>query len=131
MIDKKIKKVFEENSWFIATGDEELNVVPVGFKMITDDESFAVGAVFLDTTLKNIEKNNKIAIGVLSANAPEAYQIKGSAKIVNDGDVFDSLSNIAQEASNGQLSIKCAIIVKTDKLVINSPNEDNNKEIYL
>ncbi len=45
MIAENVKKVFEENPWFLATCGEEPNVVPVGFKCITEDGKFAVGAV--------------------------------------------------------------------------------------
>ena len=52
MIAENVKKVFEENTWFLATCGEEPNVVPVGFKCITEDGKFAVGAVLLETTLE-------------------------------------------------------------------------------
>jgi hypothetical protein len=51
-----VKKVFEENPWFLATCGDEPNVVPVGFKNITEDGKFAIGAVLLDTTLENLKK---------------------------------------------------------------------------
>ena len=35
-----VKKVFEDNPWFIATFDDEPNVVPVGFKKVGDDGKF-------------------------------------------------------------------------------------------
>ena len=67
MIAENVKKVFEENPWFLATCGEEPNVVPVGFKCITEDGKFAVGAVLLETTLENLKANGKIAIAVCSA----------------------------------------------------------------
>ena len=62
MISADVKKVFEENPWFLATCGDEPNGVPVGVKCITEDGKFAVGAVLLDTTLENLKKNPKIAI---------------------------------------------------------------------
>ena len=59
MISADVKKVFEENPWFLATCGDEPNVVPVGFKNITEDGKFAIGAVLLDTTLENLKKNPK------------------------------------------------------------------------
>ena len=82
-----VKKVFEENPWFLATFDEEPNVVPVGFKCIGEDGKFYVGAVLLDTTLKNIEKNGKIAIAAVSG--AESYQVKGKAELLTEGPMFD------------------------------------------
>lgn len=131
MIDKRIVEVFEKNNWFIATSSDTVNVVPVGFKTVSEDGYFAVGAVFLDNTLKNLEKNNQVAIAVLDNSSVEAYQVKGEAKVVKEGEIFDKLSEIAKETTNGQMTIKCAIIVKANKLLVASPNQDNNKEIEL
>ena len=88
MIAENVKKVFEENPWFLATCGEEPNVVPVGFKCITADGKFAVGAVLLETTLENLKANGKIAIAVCSA-AAESYQVKGKAELVTEGPVFE------------------------------------------
>ena len=43
-------------------------MVPVGFKNITEDGKFAIGAVLLDTTLENLKRNPKIAIAVYVEN---------------------------------------------------------------
>ena len=48
-MDANVKKVFEESPWFLATCGDEPHVVPVGFKTITEDGKFAVGAVLLET----------------------------------------------------------------------------------
>ena len=44
-MDANVKKVFEESPWFLATCGDEPHVVPVGFKTITEDGKFAIGAV--------------------------------------------------------------------------------------
>ena len=85
MISADVKKVFEENPWFLATCGDEPNVVPVGFKNITEDGKFAIGAVLLDTTLENLKKNPKIAIAAANPTTTEAYQVKGTAEFVTEG----------------------------------------------
>ena len=77
MIPENVKKVFEENLWFFSTYGDELNVVPVGFKCVTDDGKFAVGAILLKTTLENIKCNGQIAVAASNPLTAEAYQVTG------------------------------------------------------
>jgi len=130
MIPENVKKVFEENTWFIATCGDELNVVPVGFKCITEDGNFAVGAVLLETTLNNVRANGKVAIAACGAGA-ESYQVKGTACLVTEGPVFDFFAKLAEDTFKGAMSAKCALIVKPEKLIVASPNGQNKQELPL
>lgn len=131
MIAENVRKVFEENIWFLATCGEEPNVVPVGFKCITDDGKFAVGAVLLETTLENIRQNGKIAIGVSNPLTAEAYQVKGTAELVTEGPVYEHYVKLADDTFKGACALKCAIIVTPQKLIVASPNGDNKKALPL
>lgn len=124
-----VKKVFEENPWFLATFDEEPNVVPVGFKCIGEDGKFYVGAVLLDTTLKNLEKNGRIAIAAVSG--AESYQVKGKAELLTEGPMFDYFEKLTVDTFKGTLHAKCAVAVTPEKLIVASPNADNRKELDL
>lgn len=124
-----VKKVFAENPWFLATFDDEPNVVPVGFKCVGEDGKFYIGAVLLDTTLKNIEKNGKIAIA--AAAGAESYQLKGKAEFVTEGEIFDYFEKLTVDTFGGALHAKCAVAVTPEKLIVASPNGDNRKELAL
>lgn len=130
MIPENVKKVFEENPWFIATCGDEPNVVPVGFKRINEDGMFTVGAVLLETTLNNIRANGKVAIAACGAGA-ESYQVKGTACLVTEGPDFDFFAKLAQDTFKGALSARCAVIVKPEKLIVASPNGQNKQELPL
>ena len=130
MIAENVKKVFDENTWFIATCGDELNVVPVGFKCITEDGKFAVGAVLLETTLANIKANGKIAIAACSA-AAESYQVKGTAELVTEGPVFDFFKKLADDTFKGAMPAKCAVVVTPEKLIVTSPTGQNKQELPL
>ncbi|MBQ9044433.1 MAG: pyridoxamine 5'-phosphate oxidase family protein [Oscillospiraceae bacterium] len=127
MLDN-VKKVFEENVWYIATFNEEPNVVPVGFKTVGDDGKFYIAAVLLDTTIQNIQKNGKIAIAAASA-AAESYQVKGTAEFVTEGPVYEAFVKLAEDTFKGALPCKCAIAVTPEKVIVASPNGDNRKEL--
>lgn len=129
MLDN-VKKVFEENTWYLATFDEEPNVVPVGFKTVGEDGRFYIAAVLLDTTIKNIQKNGKIAIAAASATA-ESYQVKGTAEFVTEGPVYEAFVKLADDTFKGAFPCKCAVAVTPEKLIVATPNGDNRKEIDL
>ena len=129
MIAENVKKVFNENVWYIATFGDEANVVPVGFKCITDDGEFAIGAVLLETTLKNIEANGKIAIAACDGTTMESYQVKGNAKLVTEGATYDFFVKLANDTFKGAMPLKCAIVVKPEKIIVASPNKQNKEEL--
>ena len=131
MISADVKKVFEENPWFLATCGDEPNVVPVGFKAITEDGKFAIGAVLLDTTLENLKKNPKIAIAAANPTAVESYQVKGKAEFVTEGPLFDKFAKMAEEMSKGAMKLKCAVVVTPEKLIVATPNARNREELPL
>ena len=131
MIPDNVKKVFNENLWFIATCGNEPNVVPVGFKRVCDDGKLAIGAVLLETTLENIKANGKAAIACANPLTGEAYQIKGTAELVYEGDAYEHYCKLTKDTFKGAMQLKCAIIITPERLIIASPNEHNKEEIPL
>jgi len=131
MIPDNIKKVFEENLWYIATCGDDPNVVPVGFKQVCGDGRLAIGAILLETTLENIKTNGKIAIAAANPLTGEAYQIKGTAELVTEGDAYDHYSKLTEDTYRGTMTLKCAVIITPEKLINCSPNEHNKEEIPL
>lgn len=132
MIAENVKKVFDAQTWVLATcGPDGPNAVPVGFHCVTDDGKFAVGAVLLETTLVNVADNGRIAIAVFDPATAEAYQVKGRAGLVKEGPVFDYFAKLTQDTFKGALSCKGALMVTPEKLIVASPNGENKKELPL
>ncbi len=131
MLPEHVKKVFEENLWYIATCGNEPNVVPVGFKCVTDDDKFAVGAILLETTLENIRANSRIAIAAANPITAEAYQIKGTAELVMEGAAYKHYFQLTEDTFKGALHLKCVIIITPERLITASPNDKNKTEILL
>lgn len=129
MINENVKKVLTDNLWYIATCGDEPNVVPVGFKGVTEDGKLTVGAVLLETTLNNIKANGKIAIAACDSTTLESYQIKGTAEIVTEGPVFDTYVKIAEDTFKGAMPAKCALVITPERVIVASPSPDNKKEI--
>ena len=131
MIAENVKKIFEDNLWFLSTCGDEPNVVPVGFKCVIEDDKFAIGAVLLETTLENIKRNGKIAIAAANPLTAEAYQVKGTAELVTEGAVYEHYAKLAEDTFHGAHPAKCVVIVTPEKLIVASPNGDNKKELPL
>mgnify|MGYP002623825408 CR=1 FL=1 len=128
MIADNVRKVFEENLWFVATCAEEPNVVPVGFKCVMEDGRLAIGAILLETTLENIRKNGRIAIAAANPTTAEAYQIKGRAELVTEGPTWEHYARLAEDTFKGACPLRCVVMVTPGRLIVASPNGDNRKE---
>lgn len=131
MFSDHVKKVFEENLWFVATCGDAPNVVPVGFKCIMEDGRLAIGAMLLDSTLENIRNNGRVAIAAANPFTAEAYQIKGTAELATEGSAYEHYAKLAEDTYHGEHTIKCAVIITPEKLIVSSPNEHNKEEIPL
>ncbi|MBR1750744.1 MAG: pyridoxamine 5'-phosphate oxidase family protein [Ruminococcus sp.] len=126
-----VKKVFEENLWYIATIGDEPNVVPVGFKRVCEDGRLAIGAVLLETTLENISANGKVAVACANPLTGEAYQIRGTAELVTEGDAYEHYKKLTEDTFKGAMQLKCAVIITPKRLINASPNEHNKEEIEI
>lgn len=131
MIPDNVKKVFNENLWYIATCGDEPNVVPVGFKRMCDDGKLAIGAVLLETTLENIKANSKVAIACANPLTGEAYQVKGTAELVYEGEDYEHYCKLTQDTFKDTMQLKCAVIITPERLINASPNEHNKEEIKI
>lgn len=131
MLNENVKKVLESSMWDLATcSNGEPNVVPVAFKFVTDDGKLAVGDVFLDTTLKNINANGgKIAISVYNAETLEGYQIKGKAEYLTNGEIVDTFKAMVEKMFSGAATAKGTLVITPEKVIVTTPGVDNKREI--
>lgn len=131
MLNESVIKVLKNGMWDLATcSNGNPNVVPVAFKDVTDDGKLVVGDVFLETTLKNLEKNDgKIAISAYDAQSLEGYQIKGTAQYLREGEIVDTFKAMVEKMFNGAASAKGALIINPEKVIVTTPGAENKKEI--
>jgi predicted pyridoxine 5'-phosphate oxidase superfamily flavin-nucleotide-binding protein len=130
-MNENVKALLNSSMWDLATCSEagEPNVVPVAFKEITEDGKLAIGDVFLETTLKNIENNGKIAVSVYNPEKLEGYQIKGTASYVAEGDIVNKFKGIVENMFKGAATAKGALIITPEKIIVTTPGADNKKEL--
>ncbi len=129
MMNENVKKLLESSMWDLATcTNGEPNVVPVAFKMVTEDGKLAVGDVFLETTLNNIKANGgKIAISVYDVTSLEGYQIKGTAQYVTSGAIVDTFKAMVEKTFNGAATAKGALVIDPEKVIVTTPGAENKK----
>ncbi len=129
MMNENVKKLLESSMWDLATcANGEPNVVPVAFKMVTEDGKLAVGDVFLETTLNNIKANGgKIAISVYDVTSLEGYQIKGTAQYVTSGAIVDTFKAMVEKTFNGAATAKGALVIDPEKVIVTTPGAENKK----
>ncbi len=129
MMNENVKKLLESSMWDLATcANGEPNVVPVAFKMVTEDGKLAVGDVFLETTLNNVKANGgKIAISVYDATSLEGYQIKGTAQYVTSGAIVDTFKAMVEKMFNGAATAKGALVIDPEKVIVTTPGAENKK----
>lgn len=130
MLNENVIKVLKENLWDVATcNNDEPNVVPVGFKDVTEDGKLVVGDVFMETTMKNVLANKHVAVSAYNAQTMEGYQIKGSAVYVTEGEVVEKFKALAAELFHGTCTAKGALIITPEKVIVTAPGADNKKEL--
>ena len=129
-LNENVKKLLKEQMWYLATYSDEPNSVPVAFKDITADGKLVVGDVFMDTTLKNVKLNRKIAVSASDAKTMEGYQIKGTAEYITEGEVVDTFKKVVSDMFKGALTAKGALIITPEKVIVTTPGPDNKKELY-
>jgi predicted pyridoxine 5'-phosphate oxidase superfamily flavin-nucleotide-binding protein len=75
----------------VATADltGRPNVVPKGSIKAVDDETLLYADLFPGTTRDNLEENPRIALSFVDVRRMKGFQIKGRAKVLTSGDVFE------------------------------------------
>ncbi|MCR5372977.1 MAG: pyridoxamine 5'-phosphate oxidase family protein [Solobacterium sp.] len=130
MLNEDVKNLLAASMWDLATcGNGEPNVVPVAFKDVTPDGKLVVGDVFLETTLKNVLANGRIAVSVYDAANLQGYQIKGAAEYVTEGPIVDTFKAMVEKMFNGAATAKGALIITPEKVIVTTPGADNKKEL--
>lgn len=129
MMNESVKKLLEEQMWDLATcANGNPNVVPVAFKKVLEDGKLAVGDVFLETTLENIQKNEgKIAISVYDPKKLEGYQIKGKAEYLTEGEVVEDFKKMVEAMFHGAATAKGALLIAPEQIIVTTPGRDNKK----
>lgn len=126
-----VRTLLNSTLWDLATVSAagEPNVVPVAFKSVTEEGHLLVGDVFLDTTLRNIQDNGRIAVSAFDGAHLTGYQLKGHAKYIEDGPIVDAFKKAVEDMFKGDATAKGALEIIPEKIIVTTPGPDNKKEL--
>ena len=129
-MNEKVVKLLKEQLWYLATcANDEPNAVPVAFKDVTPEGQLVVGDVFLDTTLKNVAANGRIAVSACDPATMEGYQVRGRARYVTEGPVVEMFKKTVSDMFKGAATAKGALVIAPERVIVTTPGPDNKKEL--
>jgi predicted pyridoxine 5'-phosphate oxidase superfamily flavin-nucleotide-binding protein len=91
------------------------NVVFVGLVRILDDETLMIVDNFFNKTAANLAENPKVSILCYNPETSKSFQIKGSAKIHKEGQIYEDMRNFVHSI-NDKLPVKAAVVVKIEEI---------------
>lgn len=100
-MSEDMKQMLDENIVYLATSTKEgkPNVVPIGMAHAINDEQLLVVDMMFKKTRKNLEDNPQVAISFTDVKRWQSYQLKGTATIHTEGEIFDEVQNVMREKS--------------------------------
>jgi len=98
-LTSEMKAMFEKQLAVVATAsnDGTPNVGPKGSVYVVDDETLAYSEGTGEKTLKNLQVNPRVAVMVLDREKADGYQVKGTAELLNSGDLFEHAARRQEE----------------------------------
>ncbi|WP_456329317.1 pyridoxamine 5'-phosphate oxidase family protein [Archaeoglobus sp.] len=99
MLTNELKEILGSNICYFATSTKDgmPNVIPVGLVEPIDDSRILIVDVKMNKTRKNLRENEMVAIAVTDVEKLRAYQLKGRAKVVTSGDLFERAVKLVKE----------------------------------
>ncbi len=90
-IPKHVQEFLTDKLAWVATASRDgmPNVTPKGSVKLLDEHHVLFADLFSLKTRKNLEENKKVAVTVVDTATFKGYQIKGTAEILDSGQIFD------------------------------------------
>ena len=98
-ISEELKEIIRDNISYFATSskDGKPNVVPVGLVKAISDTELIIVDIFFRKTRKNLEENPQVSLAVTDMGRLKAYQLKGEAEIITQGELFNMAFDVMRE----------------------------------
>ncbi len=130
-LTENMKEIFQAQKAFVlgtASREGIPNVVPVTAVKLYDDETILVSDQFFKKTLDNLRENSLVAISFWKG--VEGYQVKGEAKIVDEGSIFEETADWIRKMAEEQglpIASKGAVLVRIKEVYSVSPGPEAGK----
>lgn len=84
-----------------SNGEGRPNVSPKGVLKILDDDGLVFADVSSTKTRSNLQATPRMAVAVVDRRTYEGYQFKGHAEVVDEGPLFEEISNLLVHGKDG------------------------------
>ena len=122
ILDDDMKRVVrQQRLGFVATvcPDGTPNLSPKGTAAIWDDDHLVFADLASPATMANLRHNPALEMNVVDVFARKGYRFKGTAAIVEPGELFDEIRRAFETGSRGvaqvQLPARAYVLVKVEK----------------
>jgi len=115
---------------FAATicADGTPNLSPKGTTIAWDEDHLAFADIYSPETVNNLLRNNAIEINTVDVFTRKGYRFKGTAEVLNNGDIFQSILEKYRSAGS-QYVINNIVLVKVQRVIpLFSPAYDHMSE---
>jgi predicted pyridoxine 5'-phosphate oxidase superfamily flavin-nucleotide-binding protein len=110
------------------SSDGRPHLVPSCFVKPIGGDRVAIGCVFISQTVKNVSRNQNVTIGATRFdNGYDGYMIKGTAQVLEEGEVFDEMKEAVRAASNGRRSVRHVLLVSIKDVYSLKPGSGSKK----
>ncbi len=115
-LNSEIKDLFRQQLAVLATAGSDgiPNVVPKGSLHIANDETLIYSESRCQKTLKNIQENPRVSVLVVDREKSNGYQIKGTAELLTNGDLFTDVSE--RQIARNKPRPKYVVKIKVDEI---------------
>ena len=98
-LTSEMKAMIEQQLAIVATAGKDgiPNVGPKGSLHVVDDETLVYSEGTGEKTLKNLKENSHVAVIVVDREKSDGYQIKGTAELLDSGELFERAARRQEE----------------------------------
>ncbi len=111
--------------WIATVDDGNPHLAPVCFTKVIDNDKLLIAVNFATKTMENIQKGSKVAIG--SAVYYDGYMIKGTGKIIKEGNHFQQVKKMVKERFGEKIKPQAAILVEIEEVYSLKPKPGSKK----
>ena len=130
-IPKDVQDFMAGKTGWVATSNRDgmPNATPKGTVKILDDSTVIFTDLFSLKTRKNLQENPKAAVTVIDEESYKGYQIKGTATLIDSGELFEKVKEELKQASMELPSPKYVVKIDVQEVFDQSPGPDAGKQI--
>ena len=130
-IPKHVQEFLPGKLAWVATASRDgmPNVTPKGTLKLLDEHHVLFADLFSLKTRKNLEENNHVAVTVVDPATAKGYQLKGTAEVVDSGQLFEETSKQLKESPTGLPPVHHVVKITVDSVFEQSVGPEAGKQI--